>query len=433
MLGGAIARFDSLDPKMEPRARSEKLKAQESLAKNLTMLGRTNESRQLLESILQEISAYNSSDPTREDFESVARVQVSLANLHRQRGDFRSATGALEKAVSHYASLREQWPDSLEYIENEAIAYTDIGLLWLNRRSPKNAKPFLERATKTFEQLQESYPKIARYSSALGTSWNGLGQVELMIDSSDNAAVDYLKQSQRQFQYAVGIHADDSSIENLAAATGQLGQAYEQRGAMDEARQSFQLSREYFLQLIENRPGEPRYAYGLAIVDWRWGKLEMLNGNPETANEKFQASSARLQSLTDQFPDNAEYHHRLCLNLIHSPSVSEVQLGSAEVHSREALELVPGNTLFAITRAEVLVATNQLTLARELLDSLAVESSENEFAEYYGVRAWLDRKAGNRESASHWLEICKRHVAEHTPHFRELQEWVSDMEKKVSE
>jgi eukaryotic-like serine/threonine-protein kinase len=432
MLESAIARFEGLEPTNEPRLLLESRKARESLARNLGRLGRIAEAIPVLESIVQDVAASSDAEPEREALETIARVRVSLANLHRQQGDYVTATTRLEEAAEGYAQLRQEWPDSLEYVENEASTYADIGLLWLDRQQPQSAQPFLARAVELFESLHNSYRTVPRFAFGLGAAWSGLGQVALKIDPEPSVALDLLVHSRELFQELSLANRDAASIESLAAVTGQWARALERAGQLEEADSAFQRAHEYYTQLIENRPGEPRYVFGLAEVQWHWGSAAHRNNLTEQAHERWVTWLASMRGLTDRFPENGVYQHRLAQGLLRHPEAFAEAAQQAEAFARRAYELQPANRLFVLTLAEACIALDRTPDARRLLDSISGQT-ESELPEFQGLTALLQHQSGDSASAKEWLNRCRRSLEETAPFDQELQDWAARIEKVIRE
>jgi serine/threonine protein kinase/tetratricopeptide (TPR) repeat protein len=401
MLEAALAGFQRVSVEAEPRVTRELAKAKESLARFLGQLGRFDEAIPQLESILQFVPAANKTALDDRDVQEItASVHVSLANLHRQQGNLTAALQSLEQSLRDYSRLRQSWPDSLEYIENEASVKADIGLLWIDRRNPSRAKGELEPAKQAFEELSQNFPSVYRYAIGWSTTASGLGQTALVSEADSAAAVDWLDRCVSLLQTLAVREPDPRSIELLSAAIGQLARARERSGEIDAARDAFTQSREYFIQLIQQRPSEPRYEYGLAEVEWHAAHFERRAGNAEQAAAISEFACTRMRDLWDRYPKNRQYLARIAL---------------FEVRGALWSGNVPEQTM----------ATVQQSLDNPI-------DKEGVTPETIGLRAWVAWQQGNPEQARKQLQQLRDQAQMQLPYDIDLKDWIQELENRFA-
>jgi len=359
-------------------------------------------------------------------------VQISIAHLHRQQGDYANARRTLELAATAYESLRGRWPDSLEYLENEANAQADLGLLALDRKTPIAAVGPLDRAASSLEQLAANYPTVIRYASGYATTLSGLGQASLQLDPLPETAIDRLSRSRDLFLQITQQSADARSVESLAAVTGQLARGYERAERTQEAEVTFPLAIEYFQQLMEHRPDEPRFAYSLSEVEFHFAMFEIRRGRDEQGVRWWSQSAERMRSLAQLFPQNGEYHHRLAWLLLRDPRELGPEQAQAELHARSAVELQPANRFFGLTLAEAHLVNGQMASAREILSALH-GTPEGELPEWEGLSGWLDGLEGDRSSAVKRLELCRQKFQQQRPYDRDLGDWIERIQARLED
>ncbi|MBU6239584.1 MAG: serine/threonine-protein kinase [Planctomycetes bacterium] len=401
MLQTALAGYERVSPETEPRVTRELAKAKESLARFMGQLGRFDDAIAELESLLQASpSSSESANDDRHLHERTASVHVSLANLHRQTGNLARALSSLEQSRQVYSQLRQSWPDSLEYIENEASVRADIGFLWIDRRNPNRSQGELEQAKSTFEELSQNYPSVYRYATGWGTSVSGLGQIALVSEADAAIAVDLLNRCRSLLQNLAVRESDPRSIELLAAVLGQLARARERAGELDQARESFTLSRDYFTQMIEQRPGEPRYEYGLADVEWHAANFERRAGNKDQAAALFESACTRMRNLWDRYPKNRQYLARVAL--------FDVRLA-----------LWSGN-----------VPEQTVAIAQQSIENPIDE--EFETPEAIGLRAWVAWQQGNTDQVREQLRELRDLAKAQLPYDIDLNDWIQELENRFA-
>jgi hypothetical protein len=308
------------------------------------------------------------------------------------------ALSSLEQSRQVYSDLRQSWPDSLEYIENEAAVQADIGFLWIDRRNPNLGQRELEQAKSTFEELFQNYPSVYRYGTGWGTSVSGLGLIALVSEADATIAAELLNRCGSLLQSLAVREPDPRSIELLATVIGQLARARERTGELDQARDAFTLSRDSFVQLIEQRPGEPRYEYGLAEVEWHAANFERRAGNNEQAASLLESAWTRMRDLWSNDPKNRQYLARLAL---------------FEVRRSQWSSNIPEQT----------IATVQQSLDNPI-------DQEFPTPEAIGLQAWVAWQQGEQAEAQERLQQLRDLAQSQLPYDIDLKDWIQDLENQ---
>jgi serine/threonine-protein kinase len=123
--------------------------------------------------------------------EDVARLQLDRANFLRDRGRQDEAWAALHQARDLFDELLREHPDDLSLRADEALVYSNEGILHADLGRPEEAEKSYRRSLELFGRLAAANPRVHQYRAAVVDVNLKLGvTLELLRKLPESEAVD---------------------------------------------------------------------------------------------------------------------------------------------------------------------------------------------------------------------------------------------------
>ena len=227
--------------------------------------------------------------------------------------------GFLEEAAAVFEQMTAATP-------NDPVAYYNLGTLYLERREPARARPYLEQAVK----LRPGYAE----------AWNNLGMVSAEEGREDEASED--------FKQSLALRP------TYATALVNLGNLLRHKGAFDEAQKLLE-------RALEAVPNSPDANYSMGMFYARQNQL------PQAA--KYLERAAELR------PDSPEVLNNLGVLL-----VRQGQYPEAEEKFVTSIRVAPNSDQAYLNLAKLYVLLKEKEKARQALEELLRRQPDHKLA-----------------------------------------------------
>jgi len=210
---------------------------------------------------------------------------------------------------------------------NDAVAYYNLGTLYLQRNEPAQARPYLEKAVK----LRPAYAE----------AWNNLGMVSAQEGQQDEAIQNFRKSLLLRPSYVTALV--------------NLGNLLRRKGAFDEAQKLLD-------RALEAAPNNPDANYSMGMLYARQNQL------PQA--EKYLGRAAELR------PDSPEVLNNLGVLLIRQGRFAE-----AREKFETCIRVAPSSDEAYLNLAKLYVILNEKERARQTLQELLHQQPEHKLAQ----------------------------------------------------
>jgi serine/threonine protein kinase len=432
----SIQLYEQMDLNRDRKTQLASLQAYEIAGRFLGKQGQTSKAVQYLNLAMTGAEKMLVDDPSNRDLlKFQSNVSISKATIYRRLGDWGQALADLQKASTTYEHLRKGWPNNLEFIENNAIAQLDIGLILLDQLEPSRAAGPMEGAFADFQKLHQAYPQIQRYADSFASACSGLGQVETQTNPDPTASIKLLIEGYNLFD-RLFLESDNNISYALKMATtkAQLAQATERTEQRSEAAKLWNDSQVLLKQLIEADSSQtdvlPDYEDALAQVLWRQGLLEWSDGDREKSVALFLESIQVLERLVTSHPTNGQYACELARSLIRCPHLPSVDLPRAEQLALQAYDSHPRNVDFSRLVAECKLQQGQAAEAKKYLDLLPADATTTQDL---GLMALYEFRSGNQMKAVEQLREMKERMDAEQPCLVDLHRWYDSLVETIDQ
>jgi tetratricopeptide (TPR) repeat protein len=240
--------------------------------------------------------------------------QEDLADCYQNLGILWSSTGRLDEAERAYGqSLRirerlERAHPTEQFRNRLAASHQSLATLYQTSKRGRRAEAEFQNALAVWDRLLQDHPQVTEYQRALGRCRHNLGWLYLNLgqavqsEAALRKACTTLEKVAREHPSSVGDQA------NLAAAYRSLGLAC---GALGRSEESEALALKA-LEIMERYPSDvPRYRADLANtyqnLAWRY----FSEGKYEKAERYYDQALAQSEALVRQCPDVPQYRRTL--------------------------------------------------------------------------------------------------------------------------
>jgi Flp pilus assembly protein TadD/peroxiredoxin len=242
-----------------------------------------------------------------------------------QRNDFTYGVamfqhGYLDQAEESFKQVVASKPRNAE-------AYYNLGTLYLRRKSPADARRYLEQAI----DLQPNYPE----------AWNNLGMIAAQEGHGDEAI--------RNFQRSLQLRP------NYAVAMVNLGNLYRRQGNNDDARK-------LLTQALASEPDDPEANYSMGMLYARQDQL--------------QDALQYLEKAVSVRPDYAD-----ALNNLGVLYIRELRYPDAEARLKTCIRVSPNFDQAYLNLARLYVLLHEDDRAKEVLHSLLQIQPDHKMAQ----------------------------------------------------
>ncbi|WP_417746820.1 protein kinase domain-containing protein [Rosistilla oblonga] len=402
----------------------------EILARTQEQLGQHETALATLDACIDDLESLHS------DRVDTPAVLIALASVHVSRSGVARSLGlwdvevvALQQAADFYGELRASQPDVPRYVESQAITETDLGLAFLHRSESQTADRHFKSAQRTYRQLVESYPKVPRFQEGLAAALDGYAQSQMDLNRDLSSAIESLaiagqvytqliEQSPEQVQY----------FHRLGIVTSHFAQCLALNGERESARQRFEESEQLLEQLIATNPNAPGFQSSLAHVIFRHAILDFQDA-PDNAKPKFVRAIELWRSIVAEAPENSDYQYELAKILLRCPDTSvrdpEYALGLMQNIAQQS----PGNPLFLSLLAQASLADDaQESIA--LLDRVELIRGSL-IGDDLCIRALAQQELGEHAAANTSLMLAGEWLNAHRPQSTDLQRLLQETKLRL--
>jgi tetratricopeptide (TPR) repeat protein/peroxiredoxin len=242
-----------------------------------------------------------------------------------QRNDFTYGVALFQRGYLDQAE--ESFKQVVASKPSNAEAYYNLGTLYLRRKSPVDARRYLEQAI----NFQPNYPE----------AWNNLGMIAAQEGHADEAI--------RNFQRSLQLRP------NYAVALVNLGNLYRRQGNSDDARKLFTTA-------LEAEPNDPEANYSLGMV--------------YAHQDQLHDALRYLEKAVSVRPDYAD-----ALNNLGVLYIREQRYPEAEARLKTCIRVSPNFDQAYLNLARLYVLLHEDDRAKEVLHSLLQIQPDHKMAQ----------------------------------------------------
>ena len=242
-----------------------------------------------------------------------------------QRNDFTYGVAMFQHGYLDQAE--ESFKQVVAAKPRNAEAYYNLGTLYLRRKSPRDARRYLEQAI----DLQPNYPE----------AWNNLGMIAAQEGHGEEAI--------RNFQHSLELRP------NYAVALVNLGNLYRRQGNNDDARK-------LLTDALASEPNDPEANYSMGMLYARQDQL--------------QDALQYLEKAVSVRPDYAD-----ALNNLGVLYIREQRYPDAEARLKTCIRVAPNFDQAYLNLARLYVLLHEDDRAKEVLHSLLQIQPDHKMAQ----------------------------------------------------
>uniref|UniRef100_Q3AS87 TPR repeat n=1 Tax=Chlorobium chlorochromatii (strain CaD3) TaxID=340177 RepID=Q3AS87_CHLCH len=201
-------------------------------------------------------------------------VEYQLAALADRIGNYHTATGNLDKALSFHAEclrlskeLYEAYPNNVFFKNGLAISYEKLGNTHTSLGNLDKALTYYEQYYKLSKELYEAYPNNVSFKFGLAVSYSKFGNTHTSLGNLDKA-LSYYDNETRLFEELYEAYPNNVSFKNgLAISYSALGQFYrDHRNDSDIVKNYFQQAEKVWAELVSSSPQHAEFKQNLSWV-----------------------------------------------------------------------------------------------------------------------------------------------------------------------
>lgn len=254
------------------------------------------------------LNIYQAKEDFRGSLENLLDLLELMENkLIRKETVFSYCRGKIFYLDGKYQQAIDEFKKIIEYVNNFSLAYTNLGMIYLDLSQYQEALNYFEKGVKAEPELSINYLGastanyyLEQYQQAIDYALKGIQldpyQVEtyIRLGSNYNAFGEYEK-AVNSFQKAIKLDPD-----SIKAYIG-LGSAYSILG-------NYQQASSCFLNAIKIKDDNAEAYYGLGLVYHRLGQYKKARKNLQKAKELYGKESdyqhiRKVEKWLDRIPD----------------------------------------------------------------------------------------------------------------------------------